>query len=270
MTIAKEALMHTNQALMVALATSLLACTGMDIDNKPPTAKAIATIDGKPVDPKMPASYTGQPVTLTLDGTKSSDSDGRITDYIWMRTDSSLQPDSGVGTAPTEGGPMNGATTTVTLLAAGEYQFSLWVRDNDREVSAPSTVKAQLATPYKPDAECLTYNMNPNKDCQQCQCQPNPDGCLDELSRCLANPVPEFTTLCTALVNCAVAKACSGAACYVAALCMAEIDAAAAYMGGNIGSCSDTSMITTNPCAAATSITTCQTMTSKCAMVCGS
>jgi hypothetical protein len=277
MTTAKEALMHTNQALTLLLAMSIAACTSIDIDNKAPTAKAIATIDGKAVDPKMPASYTGQPVTLTLDGTKSRDSDGRITDFIWMRTDSSLQPDSGVGTAPTEGGPMNGATTTVTLLAAGDYQFSLWVRDDDGEVSAPSTVKLTLETPYMPDAACLGYYKQSNEPCQQCLCQPNAmGGCLDELGRCLANTDPAYTTLCAALVACSVAKGCKGTMCgpsgasiYTADTCMAEVDAAGAFtMGGNVGTCSMTAMADANPCAGASAITPC-TMASPCKAICG-
>ncbi len=64
-------------------------------------------------------------------------------------------------------------------------------------------------------------------------------------------------------------KNCAGAACYTAALCMAEIDAAATYMGGALASCGDRSMDDTNPCAAASSIAACSTMTSTaCPSVC--
>ena len=66
-----------------------------------------------------------------------------------------------------------------------------------------------------------------------------------------------FKMLCTAIVNCAIAKKCSGTACYTGG-CMAEITRPAVYMGGSAASCCDGGMAATNPCGASAALSACQ------------
>jgi hypothetical protein len=101
-----------------ALAMLASSCTALPYSNKPPIAVITVTVDGNVVDPKSPMiEFSGEPVTITLDGTKSTDPDGTVTDYRWLRTDV-----SGSARRAAEGGsaaPPNTAGAGAGGAAAG-------------------------------------------------------------------------------------------------------------------------------------------------------
>jgi hypothetical protein len=285
-----EAIMRAKHlALILLVAAPTAACLPIQKQNQPPTAVVDVKLNGAIVNPTTPIPFDGStPVTITLDGSRSVDPDGgALVEYRWMRTDvpASVRfmlgaAGAGAGAAGAgaaapalpafTGDPAPGVTTQVILSESGKYRFSLWVRDAHNAYSAPVSVTLKVGG-FTPDMACATaYKMQPVADCRDCVCTPNAmNGCLTEFNRCFNNTDAQFSMLCSALVNCTLAKKCMGAACYTAALCMAEIDAAATYMGGTVGSCSMAAMGDTNPCAAATSIATCSTMTSTaCPSVC--
>jgi len=251
----------------VALLAPLGGCQDFNITNKPPVANIRVLVGGVEVDPKDPIAYSGTPLTVTLDSTPSTDADGRIVAVRWLRTDVSAaqrySPDGfeDGGTAPQfVGDPPATGTADVTLIE-GTYRYSLWVFDNDRAASKPASVKLVVKTPsmYMPDATCTAAYANPVADCNDCVCTPNAmNGCLEDFQACENNPDPTFAMLCKALVDCAVAVKCMGAACYTAGGCMAQIDAAAGYMGGDLSKCSDMATPASgNPCRAATLLGAC-------------
>jgi hypothetical protein len=281
------------QARVLVLCSCVAAasgCMSVKADNKPPTAVASALLNGQPVIAGTPIPFMDQPVVITLDGSHSSDADGSLTTFIWRRTDVSaaarfmLMPAGAAGMAAASGtggmaappkpsgpafvaDPAPTAMSQVTLTEKGTYRFSLWVKDNKGAVSAPSSVTLKVGG-FMPDATCMTAFTQPKAECQACTCTPNAmGGCLDQINACLNNADPTFKMLCTAVVNCAVMKSCAAAACYTAANCMAEIDAASMYMGGTIAACNDATMVATNPCAASGALATCQGMPT-CADVC--
>ncbi len=282
MTSAKRASTYAvYRALILGLAGLAVSCLPVTKLNKLPVARIDVQLGGQSVSPSLPIPFDGQPVTVVLDGASSTDPDGSIVEYRWMRTDVSaaarfgLPADmgaagAGAAAAPAfTGDPVSGPgpTTQVTLTEKGKYRFSLWVRDNDNAFSAPASVSLTVGG-FTPDQACVAAYTQPNADCQACACTPDAmGGCLDEFNRCFNNPDPQFTTLCSAVINCATAKKCSGAACYTADLCMAEIDAAGAYMGGSVATCAMVDMADANPCAASSVFGTCTGMT-MCATVC--
>lgn len=313
-------------ALVVMLTAG--ACYDVKAANQPPTAVISVSANGAPVVANSPIPFMDQPVTITLDGSKSTDADGNVVSYTWRRTDvtaasrfgltpagtggmtasgsggmtasgSGGMPASGTGGAGSDedggvtgtggmmammpmmpmtpampaaapapafmGDPPATQMAQVELKQKGKYRYSLWVKDNDGAISAPASFIVKLGG-FSPEATCGMAYMQPNMDCHDCTCTPNAmGGCLDEAKACLQATDPEFKMLCTAVVNCAIAKKCTGSACYTGG-CMAEITAAAMYMGGSITSC-DASMAATNPCGASAALSACQ-MKPMCSDVC--
>jgi hypothetical protein len=319
---------------LAACVACLSACTSVKTPNKTPTAVITVLLDGQPLNLATPIPFMDQPVTITLDGSHSTDADGHIVQYMWRRTDVSAaarwnipQPagtggapagtggapagtggaPAGTGGAPAGGGdedggivgtggaaappmmpapapapmmpavpkgpaftedPAAGVSSQATLTEKGKYKFSLWVKDDSGTLSKPATVTVKLGG-FSPDMACMPLYTTPKADCRDCTCTPDAmGGCLDEAKACLANPDPMFKMLCTAVVNCAVMKNCTGAACYTGG-CMAEITNAAMYMGGAFPAGCDMGMAATNPCGASAALSTCQASTMKmCADVC--
>jgi hypothetical protein len=266
--------------LTVLLAGS--ACSDFDIENKPPVPKAKVLINGAPPTPGMDIPYMGAPIAVTLDGSESIDPDGHITSFRWLRnaTQAERYPEGNDPKAmpfPAVAGDPAPTVTSTVMLGEGEYSFSLWVTDDRKMVGGPSIVSFTIKTPsnYMPDATCSAGYMNDSMDCKDCVCSPNSTtGCLEQWQACFANSDAMFVTLCKAVVDCAVANSCSGAACYTAAFCMTQIDAAATYMGGALADCSMGSAMT-NPCAAASQFGACtaaaepsDTMPGACGMLC--
>lgn len=263
--------------LMIAVAALLAAgCLSLDIDNEPPTADVQISVDGVAYASGQEVPYAGTPLTVTLDGRGSSDEDGVVEQYIWLRTNATAEERMMANTAaPGEApvvpaDPPRGMVTQV-LLGEGTHQYSLWVVDNEGKTSVPETVVLNIATPsiYMPDAMCSAEYMHPlGESCAECVCTPTDMmGCLSDYQRCFQNADAQFTELCTALVDCALATDCSASGtCYMEATCMAEVDAAGGYMGGNIGFCQMPAMADANPCSAATVLGTCTAMS--CGTVC--
>lgn len=280
------------------VAVAVAGCVAMKADNKPPIAQVDISGTTAPMGVSTAKSgdktiitatipFMGAPVPVTLDGTKSTDPDGAITTYKWLRTDfpaasrfagdAGPPPDSGLPmfTGDPPSGP-TASTIMVTLSAPGKYRYSLWVQDDYGAYSAPATVVVQIGVPPPkfvpmPDMMCTDKYMSPKKGCAECVCTPTAmGGCLDAANTCLNNTDPMFSTLCSAALACVSGKTCTGTACFTKANpCMAELTAAATYMGGTFDACSMPMMGATNPCAASTALLACTTAaTSACAATC--
>jgi hypothetical protein len=272
-------------APIAALATQLVACLPVDEHNKPPTAVAVAKVDGMAVG-TAPIPFNG-PFSLTLDGSASKDADGgKIVEYKWLRTDvtaaqrNALRPGNGdMGMAGMGGGaaapsgpaftgdPPATASPTVMITEKGKYRFSLWVKDDKGAYSAPASVSFEVGG-FTPDAMCTASYMQPNMQCQACACTPTAmGGCLDAVNTCLNNSDADFAMLCKAIVDCSIAKKCSGAACATPDKCLTELTAAATFNGGMFpASCMGAG--DSNPCAASAALGTCVTGPA-CMAVCG-
>jgi hypothetical protein len=248
-------------AALVAL-LSLNGCSRFLIENEPPEAKVqLLMADGTPVvDLTKEIPFMGAPIVFTLDGSMSSDDDGTIVKYLWL--DSDVPPDMRydddlMNLATFTGDPPAIASPQVTL-GEGHHQFSLWVTDDEDAISAPATLEFTIKTPtiFMPDPVCAMTYMSAIPECVDCVCTPNAMmGCLDSFTACYQNADPMFVTLCTAVVDCARTMGCTGTACYTAALCMAQIDAAATYNGGALADCQGDPAL--NPCAASAQLGVC-------------
>jgi hypothetical protein len=256
-------LRNTHSALAALFALlSLSGCSRFIVENEVPVATVQLLMNGNmPVDVSKPIPYMGTPIAFTLNGSMSSDIDGTIVKYEWLRTDvpPNVRYDAGImNLASYTGDPMPVASPQVTL-GEGHYQFSLWVTDDEDAISAPATLEFTIETPtvFMPDAACLTMYTSNTPGCADCVCTPTAMmGCLDNYTACYLNPDPMFVTLCKAIVDCAREKNCVGAGCFMPTLCQAEITAGVAYMGGM--DCMGDPAV--NPCAAASAIGTCTNM----------
>ncbi len=266
MTKRTEATMNKNRnllcALLVASGMAGVACKDIETTNTPPKAVVEVLIDGKAVDTKLPIPYEGSPIELVLSGKKSVDADGTIAKYQWIRTDipAGVRNGTADGGVAFESDPDNGQTATL-MLGEGKYRFTLFVTDDDGAIGTPVSASFSIETIvlFEADPACVATYEGANADCEACVCAPQEmNGCLDLANNCLANPDAMFATLCTAVLDCGVANNCLGSACYAPDKCMAEIDAAGAYMGGSIASCQDATMAPEdNPCRAITLLSTC-------------
>jgi hypothetical protein len=273
MTTARENTMKNLSMKPMLVALALAGCTGLDISNEPPTAVAKVIVGGMEYPSGTEIPYNGAPTDLTLDGLASTDEDGDVVAWEWYRTDVAATDRFGAFMLPMPvprylktdypaafaGDPGSGPTRSVAL-PEGTYQFSLWVTDDDKALSEPATVTFEVKTPsiYMPDPACMMTYENPNvPTCEECLCSPNSTGgCLEQFQACANNADPGFNEACLAVVNCAVEKSCSGAACYVAEGCMAEIDAASAFAGETVATCASGDPAT-NPCSASSRLGAC-------------
>lgn len=143
----------------VALGLTLGGCFKIE-GNQNPVAKIVVRQGDKTIGAMDTIKLEGGSVKITLDGKGSSDPDGEVEEYQWMRTDvpaSARRADSGVApdddsgvksTVPRyTGDPEGKATVEVTLTQVGKYRYSLWVTDDDGKVSAPASVTLTVAAP---------------------------------------------------------------------------------------------------------------------------
>lgn len=288
----------TMKTLSTTFIAALLAvgCSEFEIENKTPVASAQLLVGGMPVtDLSVPIDYAGTPLPITLDGNASDDPDGTITKYLWLRTGITAQEryaDAGVPIPqvtyvkgqpiilpPVPGYPGDPQPVAAPQVSLGEgvHQYTLWVTDNEGRQSAPVTLEFEIKTPtnFMPVQSCLDGYMNSDPACEECVCTPSAMmGCHETYQACFENTDPMFVMLCTAVVSCALTNGCVGSACY-SGPCMAEITAAAAYMGGDVlmGSCGDTMLPSANPCAAASQLGKCSNtvdgVAGICALACG-
>jgi hypothetical protein len=244
MTNRTEATTMTYRTLLcAAFVLAGTACQDIDTPNQAPIAVAQVLVGGQVVNTRMPIPYEGMDVEVELSGAGSSDPDGddEIEKYEWRRTDVTGAQRRGGADAGFDGDPP--ARRRVTLsLGEGSYRFTLFVTDKHGAVSVPASVSFRIEelALYTPDEDCLAdYDANaPNDDCAACVCaNAEMGGCLDLFNNCVNNDDAMFSQLCVAVFECGIANNCLGSACYAPALCMAEIDAAATYMGGALGDC---------------------------------
>lgn len=254
----ERTLMRSERLVLLAV-VALAGCTEIKIDNKIPVAKIEIRVGDTEYRSGDLIPFLGEPVDITLDGSGSTDADGEIRKYLWFRTDVPRDvrfPDGG----SFAGDPDEGETTEISL-PEGMFRVTLIVVDDDDEASEAVSVDLRIEEEsiYMPDMACLDGYTGRNEDCEDCVCTPDDmEGCLSTYQACYEHDDATFVELCVALVDCANAAGCIGAACYTPAFCMAEIDASAAYMGGTISSCSDvTLMPEDNPCRAASLLGQC-------------
>lgn len=86
--------------------------------------------------------YDGDPVSVTLDGSRSADSDGDVVSYQWLIS-SRIECD---GKDDDDECPEHVEKPKV-MLDEGRYHFTLWVTDNKGAVSDPDTVMITVGNP---------------------------------------------------------------------------------------------------------------------------
>ena len=131
--------------------------------------------------------YDGKKVAVHLDGSKSSDQDGRIVEYLWRSAD-----DGEDGGAPSSDLDPPDVERPTLELGQGSYTFTLWVRDDKGAVSAPDNVTVRVGV--DPVVECK--NSLPAafpSTCGACVCGVN-DACRAAVKGCDAT--------CFALIGC--------------------------------------------------------------------
>lgn len=111
--------------------------------------------------------FDGEPIEVRLDGSGSSDPDGKVASYTW-RSAVAL-PDGGVDNGP-EGAldPKDVQKPTITL-DRGNYAFTLWVTDDDGAVSAPDSVLIRVGTDPVEECTANVFEMVPDS-CARCVC----------------------------------------------------------------------------------------------------
>jgi hypothetical protein len=87
--------------------------------------------------------FNGQDVTVTLDGSQSSDEDGTVVKYQWLSGNAGAADAGGGRLGPD---PEDIARPTVTV-GEGTWRFVLWVSDNKGKVSEPDTVTFTVGKP---------------------------------------------------------------------------------------------------------------------------
>jgi hypothetical protein len=254
----ERTLMRSERLVLLAV-VALAGCTEVKIDNKIPVASIEIRVGDTEYRSGDLIPFLGEPVNITLDGSGSTDADGEIRKYLWFRTDVPRDvrfPDGG----SFGGDPDEGETTEVSL-PEGMFRVTLIVVDDDDEASEAVSVDLRIEEEsiYMPVMACLDNYEGRNEDCEDCVCTPaDMEGCYDIYEACFEHEDPTFSELCTALVDCANATGCIGAACYTPDLCAPEIDAASQYMGGDITACNNLMLATTdNPCTAASRLGNC-------------
>ena len=126
--------------------------------NMPPVAHA--------GDMQMVA-YSGSPVTVTLDGSGSTDADGKVVSYSWFNGDDA--PDGGPGRG--EPDPADVMKPAVTL-GLGIWTFTLFVYDDAGTISQPSSVTITVGNAVAPEvSECADNALQTiAEDCRLCVC----------------------------------------------------------------------------------------------------
>ena len=120
-------------------------------DDKQAATTSTVSVTVNPANNKAPVANAGKPVTITLptnsatlDGSASSDADGKISKYEWKKVSG---PATGAITTPAS------VKTTITGLTAGSYVFSLTVTDDKQAISTSTvTVTVNTATNKAPVA----------------------------------------------------------------------------------------------------------------------
>lgn len=163
-------------SLIVFVAGAVSSCRdaplaeNVDANNKAPVADA---------GEDQMFDFTGSDVAVTLDGSLSTDADGRIVTYRWLSGD--IQ-DGGMGRPDVD--PADEESPTL-MLGAGTWRFTLFVIDEDDGVSEPDTVTIQVGGGIDPIVlECVEMSDSViAADCKMCVCDTD-DTCRDLFLEC--------------------------------------------------------------------------------------
>lgn len=176
------------RALLGLLATLALAGCLDSLDgaeaNRPPVA--VARVEGM-MGSQVTVPFMGSPVTITLDGSESSDAEGPLKAHRWFSGTPSSGPSGAAGADEDagsesesgrwvpEGAPKDwpeDVIKPVVELGEGQYSFVLWVIDERGVVSDPSTLNVTVATPLEPVVQACVDNVVDTvpMDCKVCVC----------------------------------------------------------------------------------------------------
>jgi hypothetical protein len=185
-------------ACLIIIAGSLVSSTGC---REEPSLARLNLLPKALAGDDQEVEFEGEPVSVTLDGSGSSDTDGEITQWQWFSAIGA--PDGGVavpeGEAPTW--PEDGEQPTV-ILPQGVWTFALWVEDDRGAVSLPDTVKITVGDPSPladPEvAACAEQIVGDTSDaCKACVCATS-DACRTSIAAC--------DQVCWNLITCVAAN----------------------------------------------------------------
>ena len=154
----------TSACLLCALlvAQGCLKDETLDVNRLPIAHARAVGNDGRVVDATVDGGvaallfeFKGDPVEVTLDGTASTDLDGKVSGYDWRYV--APEGDAGV---PQDGfwnqfpelDPRNVARPKVAL-PKGTHTFMLWVTDDDGETGTPDSITVSVGG--DPMQECI-------------------------------------------------------------------------------------------------------------------
>jgi hypothetical protein len=213
--------MNTKTYVAVLLSWLTLGCTKnaqVEEVNVHPVARAWIANQPFPEDasvkPVAIVALEGASVEVTLDGSRSSDPDGKIVSYRWLSA--ATDPDAGTGRVVPEGEdsdwPSDEQKPKVTL-SRGFHRFSLWVTDNDGVTSRADLLTVQIGEEdmLTPDEQvCIDGVIDMLADeCKRCLCTESPacraavvESVCDEtcwgLINCIALNCPDFAAMAAA------------------------------------------------------------------------
>jgi hypothetical protein len=143
-----KTLMHSKKLFLVlALGALLGACLSQPPDNVQPVARiAVNGMVAQSGNPPLVLPPTGN---VTLDGTGSLDPDGAITEYMWWDTGTPADKRFPAGSMLAAGAekfqPDFGKMPSASVPGTDGAIYSLYVIDDNGEVSKPATVKFRAA-----------------------------------------------------------------------------------------------------------------------------
>jgi hypothetical protein len=146
-----KTLMHSKKPfLTLALSALLGACLSQPPDNVQPVARirvnGMDTMVAQSANPPLVLPPMG---TVTLDGTTSLDPDGAITQFMWWDTgtpaDMRFAQDKTLAAGAAKFQPDFGTAASASVPGTDGTIYSLYVIDDNGEVSEPATVKFRAA-----------------------------------------------------------------------------------------------------------------------------
>jgi len=212
-------------AALTCFASACEESLGVPEGNRLPIARA--TVLGADGGSSASFDYEGSPVRITLDGSGSSDPDGKIARYRWLsgnlRTGTGAAGGGGSGSVPADdadgGSDLELSATLrwvpdgeqpnwpadvaqpVVELGEGTFTFVLWVVDDGGAVSDPVTLQITIAAPLSTAvAACVDGAVTTvERACKVCVC-----GVSDDCRAAAAQTVcgPE----CWGLLSCIGAR----------------------------------------------------------------
>lgn len=121
-------------------------------------------------------------VTVTLDGSDSSDPDGRIRSYRWLSADVTEQDAGGIERIGPE---VDAVAKPKVKLSEGVWTFTLWVEDDRGLYSAPDSVVITVGAPTDTRIDDCVADAADSVDeaCRRCVCAID-DVCRDVAVTC--------------------------------------------------------------------------------------